>query len=85
MATLQAKASCNQPSGPNRRTRRDEQFGRAFVGIPEAATYLGVAEKTIRRLIRDDKLAAYRLGNRVIKIRIEDLETVLSPIGGASA
>jgi excisionase family DNA binding protein len=83
MATLQANASCNQPSGPNRKGRRPVE--QAYIGIPEAATYLGVAEKTIRRFIRDDKLRAYRLGNRVIKIKIDDLESVLSPIGGGAA
>jgi excisionase family DNA binding protein len=65
---------------PNRQPRR-HHVEQAFIGIPEAATYLGVAEKTIRGLIRDNRLPAYRLGYRVIKIRIEDLETVLSPVG----
>ena len=39
--------------------------------------------KTIRRMITEGKLPAYRLGNRVIKVKITDLDSVLTPIGGA--
>jgi excisionase family DNA binding protein len=56
---------------------------RAYVGIPEAATYLDIDHKTVRRLISSGKLPAYRLGNRVIKVKIADLDSVLTPIGGA--
>jgi len=80
MAALQANASCNPPTALTGNLE-DIMSNRHFIGIPEAATYLGVAEKTIRGLIRDNRLPAYRLGYRVIKIRIEDLETVLSPVG----
>lgn len=66
-----------------RQRRRHPEPPRAYVGIPEAATYLDVATKTIRRLIAEKKLPAYRLGNRVIKVKIVDLESVLTPIGGA--
>jgi excisionase family DNA binding protein len=81
MPDLRTQIALNTSGGPNRQARR-HPIQQAFIGIPEAATYLGVAEKTIRRFIRDDKLPAYRLGNRVIKIKIEDLETVLSRVGG---
>jgi excisionase family DNA binding protein len=84
MATLKVSKSPAPVGGPNRRARR-HPVEQAYIGLPEAATYLGVAEKTIRRLIRDSKLPAYRLGNRVIKIKIEDLETVLRPMGGGAA
>lgn len=60
------------------------QRTRAYVGIPEAATYLDVATKTVRRMIAEGRLPAYRLGNRVIKVRIDDLDAALKPIGGAA-
>ena len=82
MASPKANPSPDRPSGPNRRTRRDEQFGRAYVGIPEAATYLDSSEKTVRRLIAAKRLPAYRLGNRVLKVKIADLDSVFSPVGG---
>ena len=78
MATLQANPTPDRPSRPAR--RRVEQ---AFIGLPEAAIYLGVTEKTIRRRIADGTLPAYRFGNRVIKIRIEDIDSMLTPLGGA--
>jgi excisionase family DNA binding protein len=80
-----ASSTSPQPSTQyNRGSRRhpDKQVPPAFLGIPEAATYLGVAEKTVRRLISRGELPAYRLGSRVIKIRVTDLETVLTPLGG---
>lgn len=58
---------------------------RAYIGVPDAAAYLDVDEKTIRRLISGNKLPAYRLGNRVIKIKLADLEGVLAPVGAAAA
>jgi excisionase family DNA binding protein len=61
------------------------QVAQAYIGIPEAATYFGVAEKTIRRAIRDEKLPAYRFGNRIIKLKIEDVEALLVPIMGGAA
>ena len=82
MASPTANPSPRRPNGPNRRSRRDEQFGRAYVGIPEAATYLDSSTKTVRRLIAAARLPAYRLGNRVLKVKISDLDSVLSPVGG---
>jgi excisionase family DNA binding protein len=38
---------------------------------------------TIRRMISRGQLAAYRLGNRLIKIRVADLDALMSPIGAA--
>jgi excisionase family DNA binding protein len=54
-----------------------------YVGIPSAAAYLDVDHKTIRRLITSGKLPAWRLGSRVLKVKISDLEAVLTPLGGA--
>ena len=77
------------PAQPNRATRRHpaKQTQRAYIGIPEAATYLDIAPKTVRALIASGKLTAYRLGNRVIKVKLADLDGVLTPVraGGASA
>ena len=83
MATLKVSESPGPIGPPNRRARR-HQVEQVFIGIPDAATYLGVAEKTIRRFIRDDKLQAYRLGNRVIKLKLEDVDALLVPIGGGA-
>jgi excisionase family DNA binding protein len=52
-----------------------------YIGVPDAATYLDVDHKTIRRMIQSGRLPAYRLGNRVVKIKVADLEASLTPIG----
>jgi excisionase family DNA binding protein len=69
---------------PNRATRRHpvKETQRAYVGIPEAANYLDVAPKTIRALIASGKLPAWRLGNRVLKVKLADLDGVLTPVDG---
>jgi len=53
---------------------------RAHLGIPDAAAYLDVTPKTIRALIARGQLKAYRLGNRIVKVKIADLEAVLKPL-----
>lgn len=75
------------PAQPNRATRRHpvKATQRAYVGIPEAATYLDVAPKTIRALIASGKLPAWRLGNRVLKVKLADLDGVLTPVRGGAA
>jgi excisionase family DNA binding protein len=67
------------PAGPNRAARRHPN-GQAYVGITEAATYLGVTPKTIRKLIATNELAAYRLGTKMLRIRVADLEAVCKPL-----
>jgi excisionase family DNA binding protein len=62
-------------SGPNRAARR-HPTPRAYVGIREAAEYLDLSEKTIRRLIDTGRLTAYRFGNRVVKLKLADLDDV---------
>lgn len=64
--------------------RRHAVVQPAYLGIPEAAAYLDVDHKTIRRLISSSRLPAWRLGNRIIKVKVVDLDAVLTPIGGAA-
>jgi excisionase family DNA binding protein len=70
---------------PNRATRRAKELQRGYVGITEAATYLDVTQKTIRKLIASGDLPAYRLGTHVLKIKIADLDAVLKPVPGGAA
>ena len=83
MAKIKDSAQPLQEVRPNRRTRRNPGIRPAYLGIPEAASYLDVDHKTIRRLIASKRLPGYRLGNRIIKIKVSDLDAVLVPIGGA--
>lgn len=56
---------------------------RRLDSIPNAAEYIGVNPKTIRRWIAAGRLSAYRLGPRLIKVDLDQLDAMLQPIGGA--
>lgn len=55
---------------------------RRLDSITAAAAYAGVCTKTIRRWIANGQLAAYRVGPRLIKVDLDDLDTMFQPIGG---
>lgn len=50
-----------------------------YLTIPEAAEHLGVAESTIRRWIREERLPSYRLGARRILVKHDDVERLVHP------
>ena len=54
------------------------------VSLSEAAEMLGVTTKTIRRYIAARKLPAYRVGPRLIRVDVADIEALLKPVGGAA-
>jgi len=45
-----------------------------YLSLEEAAQYMSVSVKTIRRWIAAGTLPAYRCGKRAIRIMVEDLE-----------
>lgn len=56
------------------------RFRDEYVTVAEAAAQLGVAQSTIRRWIREERVPAYRLGDRRILLRQHDLEGLTVPI-----
>lgn len=63
-----------------------EEMQNELFSVQEAAEFLGVSESTIRRYIYDGQLLAYRLGNgRLIRIKRQDLEKLLSPINPSNS
>jgi excisionase family DNA binding protein len=50
-----------------------------YVSPAEAADYLGVNERTVRRMVSAGKLPGYRLG-RLIKVDLNEVDSVLEPI-----
>jgi excisionase family DNA binding protein len=65
----------------NRRERRHPEL----IGIPEAAERCGVHYRTIRRWIASGQLDAVRVGPKLLKVNVSDLESMLSPVGGGAA
>ncbi len=51
-----------------------------YVTVREAATILRVGQSTIRRWIREERVPAYRLGQRRVLLKRADLGRLLSPV-----
>jgi excisionase family DNA binding protein len=64
---------------PNQASRR------RYVTIAEAASYLGVTKRTIHAMICDGRLTAYRNGNRLIRLDLNEIDSAMQPFGGGVA
>lgn len=77
------------PDSTNQRTRRGRSAApaRRFGSVAAAADYADVSERTIRRYIADGRLTGYRIGPRLIKIDLDDLDKIMRtiPAAGTSA
>ena len=67
-------------SSVNRRERRHPEL----IGLQEAADRCDVSYRTIRRYIASGRLKAVRVGPRVLKVDIADVENLLHPVGGGA-
>lgn len=70
-----------------RSTTKTPSARRRLGSIADAAEFAGVNPKTIRRRIADGTLNGYRLGPRLIRVDLDELDASLHPIataGGAS-
>jgi len=66
-------------------------YGKEFIMLPEyltvaqAAEYLQLSEKTIRRLISHGKIRAAKLSNRIWRIKTLDMEKYIASVSNASS
>lgn len=60
--------------------RSTTTHARRLVSIAQAADYSAVCTKTIRRRISDGSLTGYRMGPRVIRVDLDELDALLRPI-----
>ena len=60
---------------------------RELISIRDAAAYASVSVDTIRRRIADGTLTAYRMGPRLIRVKVADVDVMLHriPTGGVCA
>ena len=56
---------------------------RDFYSVSQAAKLLGVSPSTVWRWIQSDRLPAYRVGPKNIRIKRQDLEKVVQPARSA--
>ena len=54
------------------------RVGRRYSKISDAATYLDVHPITIRQMLADGKIRAYRSGQRLIRIDLNELDAMLA-------
>jgi excisionase family DNA binding protein len=55
---------------------------RKYVNLSEAADYLGVTTRTVRQMVADQRLRAYKLGDRVVRLRLDEIDAAMQPVGG---
>lgn len=60
--------------GPNRAARR-----RRYARISEAAEYLKVTDRTIRQMVADGRLTAYRSGTRLVRLDLDEIDAAMLP------
>lgn len=75
------------PSLPSRRTGRRVTGSprvtsgrRRLVSLSVAAEYADVSTRTLRRYISDGRLTGYRVGPRLLKVDLNEVEAIATPI-----
>lgn len=66
-------------------TTKKTAGARQLVSIRDAAAYLGVTTRTVRAYIAEQRLPAWRVNARVIRIDMADLDALLTPVTGGAA
>lgn len=56
--------------------------GDRLISVAEAATYLGVTDRTVRNMLYDNRLKAYTAGPRVLRLRLSEIDAALKPYNG---
>jgi excisionase family DNA binding protein len=65
---------------------RSEILQRRLASIAEAATYAACNPRTIRRMIARGELTGYRMGPRLVRVDLAEVDAALKviPTGGAA-
>lgn len=58
---------------------------RRYASVRDAAEYFGCSERTIRRSISAGTLTGYRIGKRLLRVDLNELDAALRPIPSAKA
>ena len=54
------------------------------MSVSDVARYLGVTTRTVYTMVADGRLRAYKLGDRIIRFRRDEVDAALTPIAKAS-
>lgn len=55
---------------------------RRYVSVTAAAEYLDVSTRTIRQMISDGRLTAYRNGRKLVRLDLHEIDATMTPYGG---
>jgi len=59
---------------------------RRLAPLPDAAEYIGVTDRTLRRWISDGTLTGYRLGRKTLRVDLNEVDEALcQPVPSAKA
>ncbi|MGH3538726.1 MAG: helix-turn-helix domain-containing protein [Pseudonocardiaceae bacterium] len=53
---------------------------RRFGSIADAATYANISTRTVRRYIANGQLVGYRIGPRLVKVDLDEVDSLLRAI-----
>lgn len=71
------------PNSPVRSNKLDAGH-RRYITQAEAAEYLGVTTRCIRKMVSDGRLTGYRCGQRLIRLDLNEIDAAMRPFGGAA-
>ena len=61
-------------------------MGRRLATLPDAAKYVGVTDRTLRRWVADGVIQGYRLGRKTVRVDLNEVDDKLcKPIPTAKA
>lgn len=55
---------------------------RRYATVKDAAEYIGSSDKTVRRLAVQGKITLYRHGQRLVRVDLNELDSLLTPAAG---
>jgi excisionase family DNA binding protein len=53
-----------------------------WLSVTDAAIYCDVHYRTVRRWIAEGRLNAVRVGPKLLKVSVADLDSLMQPVGG---
>jgi excisionase family DNA binding protein len=60
-----------------RKQLRDISNGRRLASINETASYCGIHPRTVRRAIADGRLTGYRVGGKLVRVDLNEVDEKL--------
>lgn len=66
------------------KAKASKAVARQLMGLPDAAEYCGVHYRTMRKWVSEGRLNAVRVGPKLLKVDVAELDKIIRPVGGAA-